>query len=348
MNTYSHLAGIPIAATDIAHGFDTLWTFVVWLSVFFFILVVGAMLVFVVRHRSGSGSKPKYITGNVPIEIVWTVIPTVLLMGIFVWGYYIYSHMVQPPSNAMEIRVTGKQWLWQFQYPETGQQLTGELFVPVDQPVKLVMSSEDVLHSFFVPNFRIKQDVVPGMFTSIWFQATIPGRHVVFCTEYCGASHSRMMAHINVLTPEQWSIFQRGGKIQDIPLVGNGIPMAKAEPTGSDQVKTSSASPTHAGPVFKGMAAQGQVLVQTKGCVACHTSDGAKGVGPTFHGLYGSKVELSDGSSITADDNYIKESIEKPNARLTKGFSAVMPTFQGQLTVPEENAVIAYIRALKN
>jgi cytochrome c oxidase subunit 2 len=180
----------PMDGSDVAVLWDHLYGFLVGLSVFFFILVVGGMLYFVWKYRDKPGAKAKYIVDNHKLEIIWTIIPTILLLVIFAWGYSVYKSMIDAPSGAMEVRVVGKQWLWQFQYDD-GRMSVGELIVPVNKPVKLIMSSEDVLHSFFVPNFRIKQDVVPGIYTTAWFEAKVTGVHHIFCTEYCGAPSSR-------------------------------------------------------------------------------------------------------------------------------------------------------------
>src|SRR5262249_32827474 len=160
--------------------------------------------------------KPKYITGSHALEAVFVTIPTVLLMIIFGWGWVVYREMTQAPPDAMEIRVIAKQWLWQFQY-DNGKVLTGEVFVPMNKPVKMVMTSQDVIHSFFVPNFRVKQDVVPGMYSSVWFEAKMPGRHKIFCAEYCGTAHSGMLGDVVVLTDEQWNDFMAGKKLGSIP-----------------------------------------------------------------------------------------------------------------------------------
>lgn len=207
---------LPLQATDIAVKWDQLYMFLVWISVFFFVLVVGGMLYFVYKYKQRPGLKAKYITGNVPLEVVWTAVPLVLLMVIFGWGYYVYNEMTRAPSNAYEIRVVGKQWLWQFQY-EDGRTTVNELYVPVNKPVKLLMTSTDVLHSFFIPNFRVKQDVVPGMFTTVWFEATISGKHQIYCTEYCGTSHSLMLAKAIVLEPGQWEDWKAGREIGEVP-----------------------------------------------------------------------------------------------------------------------------------
>ncbi|MBC7693278.1 MAG: cytochrome c oxidase subunit II [Methylotenera sp.] len=321
--------GLPIQGTDVAVMWDSLYNFLLWLSVFFFILVVGGMIYLAVRYRKREGDKSKYITGNHLIEAIWTIVPTILLLGIFAWGYQVYSKMVHAPSDAMEIRVIGKQWLWQFQY-EDGKSTIGELYVPINKPVKLIMSSEDVLHSFFIPNFRVKQDVVPGMYSSVWFEAKVPGQHQVFCTEYCGFSHSGMLAKVIVLQPDEWAAWKKGksvaGGIGTVGVSGTqgGAPLAA-----------------------ESLPAQGKKLTEAKGCVACHSDDGSTKIGPTYKGLFGSKVELQDGSTVVADENYIRESIMKPQAKVVKGFNPVMPTFQGLVSESEMNAIVAYIKSLK-
>lgn len=347
----AHAFGLPLAASDVARSFDTLWSFVLWASVFFFVLIVGGMIYMAITYRARPGGRSKYITGNVPIEVVWTAVPTVLLLLIFAWGYVVYNGMTRPPSDAMEIRVVAKQWLWQFQYPDTGKITINDVYVPVNKPVKFVMSSEDVLHSFFVPNMRTKQDVVPGMYTSVWFEPTVAGRHQIFCTEYCGTSHSQMLANLWVLTPEQWESWKRGKKIEGIQDAGKAlaqVPVAApvaGEPNrasaSEDQVASAAAAP------LKNLAAQGRDVSKAKGCIACHSDDGTAKIGPSYKGLYDSKVELADGSSTTADENYLRESIEDPNAKIVKGFSPTMPPFKGLINETEMNALIAYIKSVK-
>lgn len=328
---YAASSHLPIAGTEIAAKWDTLYFFLFWVSVFFFILTVGGMVYFAFRYRHSKGAKSKYITGNIALEVIWTIIPTVLLLVIFGWGYMVYNDMTRAPSDAMEIRVLGKQWNWVFQY-EDGKQTSGEFFVPVNKPVKLVMTSEDVLHSFFIPNFRIKQDVVPGMYTTVWFEAKVTGQHQVFCTEYCGTAHSGMLAKAVVLDEKQWADWKRGKKIGPVPEAGATM----------GQTKLTSATETGGS-----LAEQGKALMASKGCIACHSDDGTQKIGPTYKGIYGHKVELADGSSVEVDDNYIRESIENPQAKVVKGFNPVMPTYKGMLKEEEINAVIAYIKSLK-
>jgi cytochrome c oxidase subunit 2 len=260
----------------------------------------------------------------------------------FGWGYSVYNSLTRTPADAYEVRVIGKQWLWQFQYDD-GKTTVNELYVPVNKPVKLVMTSDDVLHSFFIPNFRVKQDVVPGMYSSVWFEANVPGKHQVYCTEYCGTSHSQMLAQVIVLSDQQWADWKRGKKIGDIPRAadGAGQPLAQGDtpaPASNDSVKLTASAP---------MAAQGKQLMMTKGCVACHSDDGTTKVGPTFKGAWGHEVAMIDGSKVKVDENYIRESIMKPQAKLVKGYGPVMPTFAGLINESEMNSIISYIQSLK-
>ncbi len=335
----AHAASLPLSGSEIAHSWDLLWYFLVWLSVFFFVLIVGGMVYLAVAYRAKMGAKPKYITGNHLLEALWTAIPTALLLIIFVWGYVVYNKMSRAPSDAMEIRVVGKQWLWQFQYPETGRTTINEVYVPVNKPVKLVMSSEDVLHGFFIPNFRVKSDVVPGMYTSVWFEANVPGKHQVFCTEYCGTSHSQMLAQVVALSPEDFEAWKAGKKFENIPVAGQEPAQSVAM---RDQVRLVAASAT-----VGSLAEQGKKLTETKGCIACHSADGSAKVGPSYKGLFQSQVATVDGKNWLADENYLRESIENPNAKIVKGFQPVMPTFKGLLTEAELNAILAYIKSVK-
>ena len=330
--------GLPIQGTDIATKWDALYNFLVALSVFFFVLVVGAMLFFVFKYRAKPGVKTKYIADHHLLEGLWTFVPFVLLMVIFVWGYALYSKMVTAPSNAMEIQVTGKQWLWQFQYDD-GRTTIGEFYVPVNQPVRLKMSSTDVLHSFFIPNFRVKQDVVPGMYSSVWFEATVTGQHQVFCTEYFGGNHSGMLAKLNVLSPEDWENWKRGKKL----LASNESEKITTTSAATERAKASQAAPRLT------LVEQGKAHFTQKGCVACHSADGAaKGsLGPALKGIYGAQIELVSGTKVTVDDNYLRESIENPMAKIVKGYNPVMPTFKGQVSELEMNALIAFIKSLK-
>jgi cytochrome c oxidase subunit 2 len=326
---------IPLQGSEIAARWDNLYNFLLWLSVFFFVLVVGGMVYFIFAYPHKAGKKTKYITGSHLLEAIWIGVPTLLLMVIFVWGYSVYHSMKQAPADAYEIRVIGKQWLWTFQYDD-GRTTVGEVYVPINRPVKFIMTSEDVLHGFFIPNFRIKQDVVPGMYSSIWFTATVPGKHQVFCTEYCGTSHSGMLAKVVALDDEQWEAWNRNKNLGVIPTAGQEV-------SESDKAQSSSEAKL----TQVSLIEQGKTVHQNKGCAACHSVDGSTKVGPSHKGLFGSKVELADGRIIVADENYIRNHIENPQKNTVKGFNPVMPTFKGLITEVEMNALIAYIKSLK-
>lgn len=328
--------GLPLQGTDVAVAWDSLYWFLFWLSVFFFVLVIGGMLYFVFAYKAKEGRKPKYIVDHHALEAFWTIVPTILLLAIFAWGWNVYKKMVQPPTDAMEVRVIGKQWLWTFQY-EDGRTEASKLVVPLGKPVKLLMSSQDVIHSFFIPNFRVKQDVVPGMYTTVWFEPKVAGEHQVFCTEYCGTSHSGMLAKVEVLEPAQYELWKAGKPYQ---LTGVKTPSSDLLAAASAHERAESA--------HLPLAEQGAKLVQSKGCVACHSTDGTSKIGPSYKGIFGKEVELADGSKAMVDENYIRESIEKPQAKIVKGFNPVMPPYTKEMIGEEDlNAIVAYIKSLK-
>jgi cytochrome c oxidase subunit 2 len=332
---------LPIAATDAAVSWNALYDFLIWISIFFFVLVVGAMIYFAIKYRNRPGHKAVYETGSHLLEAIWIGVPTVLLLIIFGWGYHVYREMKQAPSDAYEIKVVGKQWLWTFLY-DNGTTTVGELYVPVNKPVKLLMTSQDVLHGFFIPNFRVKQDVVPGMYSSVWFEATIPGKHQVFCTEYCGTSHSGMLAQVIALEDKDWNDWLRGKKIAI-----DKIPNANRDPNETAAADTTTISQAAATSAPVSLVDQGKVIYNKMACATCHSTDGAVKAGPTFKGLFGSKVTLTDGTVVTADENYIRESIELPNAKIVKGYAPQMPTFKGLINENDMTAVISFIKAQK-
>ncbi|MBC7385333.1 MAG: cytochrome c oxidase subunit II [Cryobacterium sp.] len=336
---YTKGAGLPLQGSDVAVAWDGLYWFLFWLSVFFFVLVVGGMIYFAIVYRQREGKKAKYIVDNHLLEATWTVIPTVLLLVIFAWGWNVYKRMVQPPSDAMEVRVIGKQWLWNFQY-EDGRLETNKLVVPIHKPVKLLMTSEDVLHSFFIPNFRVKSDVVPGMYTTVWFEAKVPGEHQVFCTEYCGTSHSGMLAKIEVLEPAQYELWKANKPytLSGVRTISSDIFAARRAAGESTQLKSETIP----------LPEQGKKLVEAKGCTACHSADGSARIGPSYKGIFGHEAELANGEKVTVDENYISESIRKPQAKVVKGFNPVMPPYTKEMiSETEMNAIIAYIKSLK-
>jgi cytochrome c oxidase subunit 2 len=251
------------------------------------------------------GSQRRY---NIPVEVAWTVIPFFAFMGMYAWGAKLYFDIERPPGNAIPVYVIAKQWMWKLQHPE-GQREINELHIPVGQPIKLTMTSQDVIHSFFVPAFRIKQDVLPGRYTSIWFEATKPGKFHLFCAEYCGAKHSGMIGWIYAMEPREYQAW-----------------LAQGGAEGS-------------------LAAEGEKLFHQYACANCHHFDN-QGRCPDLRNLYGRPVEISTGETVTADDSYIRESILEPRAKIVNGFADIMPTFKGQVSEDQVIALIAFIKSI--
>ena len=304
-------------ASSFAGRVDELLWFVTIICLVFFVLISGLLIYFSLRYRRrGEGEKTPYVVSNHTLEVIWTLVPTVLVLVIFGYGLVVFNDLRTPPKGAMEINVRGKQWLWQFDYPN-GKRTINEMYVPAGVPVKLVMTSDDVLHSFFVPAFRTKQDLVPGMYTTLWFEATEKGEYVIYCAEYCGAGHSAMLGKVVVLTADEY----------DRWLEGAVAVAAAAE--------------------GKSAAELGRELYEKRGCNACHTLDGAPSVGPTFKGMWGHEVELADGTRVVVDENYVRESIYEPQAKVVKGYAPVMPSFKGMLTEEDVGNIIAFLKTLK-
>jgi cytochrome c oxidase subunit II len=299
----------PEQASSIAKSVDQLYLFLTVVTIFFTALIFAIIFYFMIRYRRRSpDERPKQIEGNFPLEVFWTAIPTLIVAVIFVWSSMLYFRNAEAPKGSMEIFITGKQWMWKVEHPE-GQREINELHVPLGRPVKLTMTSEDVIHDFFVPAFRVKKDVLPGRYTSLWFTATKVGTYHLFCAQYCGAFHAGMIGSIIVQDPGEYERWLSGG--------APGESMEQA----------------------------GEKVFQSSGCSTCHTPDGA-GLGPSLLGVYGQPVKLTTGETVTADDAYIRESILLPKAKIVMGYTPIMPSFQGQLTEEQLNNVIAYIRAL--
>lgn len=308
----------PIQASAHAGAVDTLFNFIMYLCFFFFVLIVGAMVYFIVKYRrKGNGpERTSPIKGNHTLEIVWSVIPGILLVLIFAWGFKDWLAIAVVPANAMEVRVSGQKWNWTFTYPKEGI-VSADLVVPAGQPVKLVMTSKDVLHSFYIPDFRIKRDVVPGKYSVLWFEPSEEATHQIYCTEYCGTEHSNMLSKVKVVSSAKYEEWLANGGDED-----GGIPVPLAD--------------------------KGKKLYEQRGCVACHSIDGTNKVGPTWKGLYGSARKFTDGSALAAaDENYIRESILVPNAKVVAGYAGVMPSYQGQLNDKQLESIIEYIKTLK-
>jgi cytochrome c oxidase subunit 2 len=303
---------MPPEATGIAGQVDNLYSFLLWCSLISCLILIGGMIFFVWKYRRKTATdKTPYISHNTFLEFLWSFIPLVFFLGFFAWGWWVYHQMRQMPENALEVHVMGRQWSWEFIY-KSGKTAGGEFVVPVNTPIKLIMTSRDVIHSFYIPSMRIKQDVVPGTYSTLSFTAEKLGDFQIFCAEYCGTTHSGMLAKMKVVTMadyEKW--------IQE-----------------NEEGMT--------------LAQKGQKYYTDKGCVACHTIDGSPKVGPSWKGTYASDRPLDDGTTVKADENYIRESILNPNAKVVKGFpKGVMPTFQGQLSEDQLNALIEFIKSLK-
>lgn len=313
---------MPEQASSVAGDVDALFYFICWLCAIFFVLIVGAMVYFVVKFRrkshliaKGAPETSSAIEGNTKLEIAWAVIPGILLIIIFIWGFRGWIALAVPPGEAIEIQVRAKKWLWSFDYRGTGINGVSEITVPVDTPVKLIMSSEDVIHSFFVPAFRVKKDIVPNRYSVTWFTPTKTGVFDMACTEYCGNGHSRMLSKVTVVSrPEYDAWMSRGGLPEGVE--GEAL---------------------------------GAYLFKSKGCKTCHsiTTDGMGLPCPPLGGKYGSQEQLVTGEMQQIDDNYIRESIMKPNAKVVKGYAPVMPTFAGQIDDKQMDALIQYIASLK-
>jgi cytochrome c oxidase subunit 2 len=298
----------PEQASTVSGEVDALYTYLVAITLFFSVLVTVLIFYFAVKYRRRSENElPQPIAGSVKLETMWTVIPFLIAMTIFVWGASLYFTLYRPPKDAIEIFVVGKQWMWKFQHTE-GQREINELHVPVGAKVKLTMTTEDVIHSFAVPAFRIRSDVVPGRYTYAWFEATKTGRYHLFCTEYCGTNHSGMTGWVEVMEPTAYQAWLAGG--------------------GSD-------SP----------AAQGEKLFQSLGCATCHRTD-TQGRGPVLTGVFGKPQRIQGVGDVLADEAYLRESITNPAAKVVEGFQPIMPSYQGQVSEEQLLQLIAYIRSL--
>lgn len=297
----------PTAASSTAGNVDALFIFLIAVTGTVSLLIFLLICVFAMRYRRKK-HKALQIEGSLPLEIAWSLIPLGIFMIFFVWGTSIYFAEAKPPKDAMEIFVVAKQWMWKTQHPD-GVREINELHVPAYRDVRLTMISQDTIHSFFVPAFRVKTDVLPGRYTTLWFHATKPGRYHLFCAEYCGTQHSGMIGEIVVMEPAEYESWLQGGR-------GEGS-----------------------------LASTGQKIFQQLGCANCHRFD-TQGRGPNLQGVYGRPVLLDDGSTLVADDNYIRESIVNPGAKVVAGFRPIMPTFQGILTEDQVLALISYVRSL--
>ncbi|MCX6619900.1 MAG: cytochrome c oxidase subunit II [Acidobacteria bacterium] len=302
---------LPVQGSQYAGTIDNLYLFIVMLSVICFVGIAALTGWFVWRYRHTRSTGPTpHMTHNMKLEIIWSVIPAIIMFGLFVWGFVGYISAGVAPGDSLEIQVTAKKWLWTFEYPD-GMRTVNEIHIPVNRPVKFVMASEDVIHSFFVPTMRVKQDVLPNRYTELWFQPTKTGMHQIFCAEYCGKSHSDMLGRI---------------------YVDDDATYRKWVEEGDETIKTMP------------LKELGALLFESRGCSSCHSIDGSRGQGPSFKGIFGHPAQLADGKSVTVDVNYIRESILQPQAKVVAGFEPIMPTFQGMLRDRELLALIEFVK----
>ncbi|MGL4549962.1 MAG: cytochrome c oxidase subunit II [Gemmataceae bacterium] len=301
----------PEQASTIAPRIDALFWYITGVGVFFTLLIAVGLMTFAARYRRKSEDYfPKPIVGSTALELTWTVIPLILVLVMFVWGLTIFVDYSRAPENALEVYVTGKQWMWHLQHPG-GQREINTLHMPVGQPVRLIMTSEDVIHDFYVPAFRVKMDVLPGKYSYLWFEATKAGTYDLFCAAYCGTEHSRMIGKVVVMERgdyERW-LTERADR---------------------------------------SLALQGRQLFQKLQCVTCHHPE-AGNRAPILEGLYGKRVAMDDGSSALADEAYLRESIYRPNARVRAGWRrpSVMPTYEQQVSQDDMIRLIAFLKGLR-
>jgi len=300
----------PEAASTMATRVDALYFFLVGLAVFFSLLIAGLIVYYAIRYKRRSDTSVGVaIHGGLVLELTWTIIPFLITMVIFVWGASVFFAMARPPGETIDIYVVGKQWMWKFQHLD-GQREIDELHVPLGRAIRLIMTSEDVIHDVFVPAFRVKADVIPGRYTNIWFQPTKPGRYHLFCAEYCGTKHSGMIGEVVVMDATEYQAWLSGGG-----------------PEGS-------------------LAEGGAKLFASLACNTCHRPD-AQGRGPVLEGLFGKTVTLQSGETATVDEAYVRESILNPSAKVAAGFQPIMPTFQGLVTEEQLLELIEYVKSLQ-
>jgi cytochrome c oxidase subunit 2 len=298
----------PARASAGAANVDALYIFLILVCGFVCLAIFTIIILFALRYRRQRGREAEQIEGSNALEITWSVVPLGIFFVIFAWGAFIFFQERTPPRDATEVYVVAKQWMWKLEHVE-GQREINELHVPVGRDIEMIMTSQDVIHSFYVPAFRIKQDVLPGRYTTAWFRAIKPGVYHLFCAEYCGTQHSGMIGQVVVMEPAQYEAWLSGG--------------------------TTSGS----------LASNGETIFQQLGCVTCHRSD-TQGRGPSLAGIFGKPVLLEDGRTVIADENYIRESILSPSAKIVKGFKPIMPVFQGLVSEEQLTELVAYVKSL--
>lgn len=329
---------MPPQASTVAPGVDWLFYFITYIALFFFALIIGLMGWFCWKYRRREGGPPpSKITHNTPLELAWSILPSILLVFMFWYGFVGYLDARTPPVNAFEVKVHAMQWAWSFEYP--AGITSDELHLPLDRPVQFIMDSADVLHSFFIPAFRTKFDVVPGRITKVWVTPTRTGEFNLLCAEYCGTKHSDMRA--KVFVHEQANYLEVLRNLD--PLVRMNEAQFKAYWAGPEQFIKDN-------PEFSNLqlpSLMGEKLYKSKGCVSCHSIDGSTGTGPTWKGIWGTEEPLVGGGKATVDEEYVRESILNPGAKVREGFGNVMTVYQGRITEREIQCLIEYMKTLK-
>jgi cytochrome c oxidase subunit 2 len=306
---FAQLSLLPEQASTAAVKVDGLFLFLLALTGGISLLVGTLVIYFSIRYRRREPDEiPPHIHGSTRLELVWTIIPTILGLAIFVWGVDVFMYIVNPPPNSLDVYVVAKQWMWKIQHRD-GQREINELHVPVGQPVRITLTSEDVIHSFSVPAFRMKVDAVPGRYVHTWFQAIKTGRYHLFCSQYCGMNHSGMVGTVIVQTPEEYQDWL--------------------------------SSHAEGSPALDGR----KVFLQYQ-CASCHSAT-ALARAPVLEGIYGQSVPLTDGRTVVADDDYLRESIVNPQAKIVAGYGPIMPSYQGQISEEDILKLLTFIRTLK-
>ena len=300
---------IPEQASTYAQKVDPLfWALTIFLGLFFVgVLTVMVALGIIYRQRPGEKRRSQHVD-NLRIEITIACVLVLLSLGIFAWGSVLYFDYAAAPADALDINVVAKRWMWKIQHAN-GKREVNELHIPVGKPIKLTMTSQDVIHNFYVPAFRVKQDVLPARYTTLWFQPTKVGSYPLFCAEYCGTQHSTMGGTVHVMKPADYEDWLRGGGADLTPVQA------------------------------------GEALFSRMGCASCHAA-GDMSRGPSLNGLYGTEVKLRDGTTATADDEYLRESIMNPTAKVVEGYTPLMPMFSAQLSEEDVLNLIAYLKTL--
>jgi len=310
---------LPADASLTSRNIDWVWDFMIWVSVLTALGVFVAIFHFITKYRAKSraANEPteKSAEHNTALEITWSVLPLFVCIALFVWGFKGFIDLRTPPKDAMELHANAQKWKWTFDYKcPTGGMTDDTLHVPIDRPVRMLISSVDVLHALYIPSFRTKMDAVPGRYTDMWFQATKAGDYPIFCAEYCGTSHSDMLSHVTVHPAGEYETWLKGACEKADSMVG---------------------------------PERGKKLYSQQGCETCHTIDGTPKIGPSWKGLFGKAEAFADGSTVKIDENYLRESMMDPTAKVVKGFAPSMPTYKGKLSDKDIDGLIEFIKTLK-